>query len=321
MDERVGSTGGGRTGAGQATSGMDPDAARTPVYLLRPKATVAIAVGVGALVGWTWLASMVAAMLATTDMSTLGPGMGLLNSLNGLADLTPEMRAGLTMLCGPTGTAWSFTDGLTVLAMWVAMVLAMMLPSAVPVLLSYADLADAKRREGLTAASPLVLAAGYLSIWLVFALVATLAQALLTRLTVLTPAGLTASQVLAGTTLIAAGLYQFSPLKLGCLTRCRFPAPYFAEAWTPRRAGVFRQGIEQGLDCLGCCWALMVVMFAVGVMNVVWIAILGAVMVVEKVTTSMWVPRLVGLVLLAWGALLIAASPVGAALLARFSGH
>ena len=251
---------------------------------------------VGALVGWAWLASMIAGMLAVTDMATLGPGMGLLNRINGFADFGPEVRAALTVLCGPAGASWTLAEAGAVFAMWVAMVLAMMLPSAAPVLTSYARLAEAKQRNGLRTASPVVLAAGYLAIWVGFAGAATLAQALLTRLSVLTPVGLTASELLAGTTMIAAGLYQFSPLKLGCLARCRNPAPYFADNWTPRSLGIFRQGIEQGLDCLGCCWALMVVMFAVGVMNVVWIAVLGAVMTIEKLTTSLWVSRAIGLV-------------------------
>ncbi len=315
METGVGSTGGGRNGEGVATAG-----AAVPLGLLRrPKVLVWSAVGIGAVVGWAWLAAMIAGMLDTTDMTTLGPGMGLLNRINGLAALPPEVRAAFTVLCGPTGEAWTLGDAAAVLAMWVAMVLAMMLPSAAPVLTSYARLAEEKLRAGSASASPLYLAAGYLTIWLVFAVVATGAQALLTQLRVLTPAGLTASQVLAGTTLFAAGLYQFSPLKLGCLTRCRYPAPYFADNWTPRAARVYRQGIELGLDCLGCCWALMVVMFAVGVMNVVWIAVIGAVMTVEKVTFSAWVPRLIGVVLLLWGLALIGFSPVGAALLSRFA--
>lgn len=316
METGVGSTGESRNG-GEPIGPSGAGASAVVALSRRPTLVVWLAVGVGALVGWGWLAAMIAGMLATTDMATLGPGMGLLNRLNGFAALTPEMRAALTVICGPTGEAWTLSETAAVAAMWVAMVFAMMLPSAAPVLVSYARLAEEKRRAGETTVSPLVLAAGYLTIWIAFALAATLAQALLTRLRVMSPAGTTISEVLAGTTLLAAGLYQFSPLKLGCLTRCRNPALYFAHDWTPRAARVFRQGIDQGLDCLGCCWALMVVMFAVGVMNVVWIAVIGAVMTIEKVTTSMAVPRLVGVVLLAWGAALVAASPVGAALLAR----
>lgn len=316
MDRRSGSAAEG--GGGAATVDVAVDRPSPFAALRRPKVVVWLAVGFGAAIGWGWLAAMVAGMLASTDMATLGPGMGVLNRLNGLAAMPVEVRAALTVLCGPTGEAWTASGGLAVFAMWVAMVLAMMLPSAAPVLTSFASLAETKRRAGEPAASPLVLAAGYLTVWIVFSGFATVAQGVLTQLRVLTPAGLTASQVLAGTTLFAAGIYQFSPLKLGCLTRCRYPAPYFADNWTARTAGVYRQGIEQGIDCLGCCWALMVVMFAVGVMNVVWIAIIGAVMTLEKVTYSAVVPRLVGVVLLVWGAALVAFSPVGSILLARF---
>jgi len=285
--------------------------------LARPHVAVAVFVTIAVLVGWVWLGAMVAGMLATTDMGTLGPGMGLFNRLNGLAELSPETRAALTVLCGPVGTSWSALDWGTVFAMWVAMVMAMMLPTAIPVFRAYADLGDERLRAGETIASPVHLALGYLAVWIGFSVVATAAQGLLTQARLLSPAGLPASEVLAGTTIFAAGLYQFTPLKWACLARCRTPHPFFADNWTNRAAGVFRQGIAQGVDCMGCCWALMVVMFAVGVMNVVWIVILGAIMTIEKLSPSPWVSRVVGLVFLAWGAGLVAASPVGVALLSR----
>lgn len=267
--------------------------------------------------GWIWLGAMVTAMLTRTDMAVLGPGMGIFNRINGFSSLSPEFRAGLSMLCAPVTTSWGASDWATVFAMWVAMVAAMMLPSALPVLTAHADLGAVRAAKGERVVSPIVLGLGYLAVWTAFALVATLAQGALTQARLLTPAGLPASLVLAGTTLIAAGFYQFSPLKAGCLIRCRSPRVIFTESWSDRVAGVFRQGIEQGLDCLGCCWALMVVMFAVGVMNVVWIAVIGAVMVWEKLTSSFWASRVIGVVLIVWGALMIANSPVGAALLAR----
>jgi predicted metal-binding membrane protein len=285
--------------------------------LARPHVAVAVFVSIAVLVGWAWLGAMVAAMLAGTDMATLGPGMGIFNRLNGLSDLSPETRAALTLLCGPIGAAWRPLDWAGVFAMWVAMVMAMMVPTAVPVFRAYADLGAERQRAGERIASPVFLGFGYLAIWIGFSAVATLAQGLLTQARLLSPAGLPASEVLAGTTIFAAGLYQFTPLKWACLARCRTPHPFFADRWTNRAAGVFRQGLAQGLDCLGCCWALMVVMFAVGVMNVVWIVALGAIMTIEKLSPSPWVSRIVGLVFLAWGAGLVAASPVGVALLSR----
>jgi predicted metal-binding membrane protein len=283
----------------------------------RARVAVAVFVAVAAGLGWAWLGAMVVAMLSGTDMAALGPGMGIFNRLNGFAGLSPEMRAGLAMLCAPVTSSWAMTDWVTVFAMWMAMVAAMMLPTAVPVLMAHADLGATRAARGERVVSPIVLGLGYLAVWTSFALVATAAQGILTQARLLTPAGLPASLVLAGTTLIAAGIYQFSPLKAGCLVRCRSPRVVFAESWSDRVGGVFRQGIEQGIDCLGCCWALMVVMFAVGVMNVVWIAVLGAVMVWEKLSSSPWVSRGIGVILIVWGAVMIANSPVGAALLAR----
>ena len=283
----------------------------------RMRAVVFAFVGIGAALGWAWLVAMVAAMIAATDMSALGPGMGLLNRINGFADLSPEMRAGLAALCGPVTSVWSAADWATVAAMWVAMVAAMMLPSAAPVLTAYADMGAERVARGETMVSPVVLGLGYLAVWLGFAALATAAQGALTTARLLTPAGVPVSQVLGGTTMIAAGLYQFTPLKLACLSRCRAPRPFFADHWSDRVGGVFRMGVAQGVDCMGCCWALMVAMFAVGVMNVVWIALFGVISTVEKLLPSAWISRVVGAILIAWGLATLASSPIGAVWLGR----
>ncbi len=296
----------------------EPTASAPRRRLFSPHLAVAVFVAVAFVLGWAWMGAMIAGMVARTDMATLGPGMGIFNRINGLDGLSAETRAALTVLCGPVGEVWSLSDWAIVFAMWVAMVMAMMVPTAVPVFRAYADLGAERQLRGETIVSPVALALGYLAVWIAFSVVATAAQGLLTQARLLTPAGLPASQVLTATTMIAAGLYQFSPLKWACLARCRTPRPFFADSWTNRVLGVFRQGIAQGLDCMGCCWALMVVMFAVGVMNVVWIAVLGAIMTIEKLSPSFWVSRVIGLVFIAWGAALLWGSPVGAALEARF---
>lgn len=286
--------------------------------LVSPHLAVGLFVAVAVALGWAWMGAMIAGMVARTDMATLGPGMGIFNRINGLDGLSAETRAALTMLCGPVGAVWSAADWAVVFAMWVAMVMAMMVPTAIPVFRAYADLGAERARAGERIVSPVVLALGYLAVWIGFAILATAAQGFLTQARLLTPAGLPASQVLAATTMIAAGLYQFSPLKGACLARCRTPRPFFADHWTDRALGVFRQGVAQGFDCMGCCWALMVVMFAVGVMNVVWIVVLGAIMTLEKLSPSIWASRTIGIVFIAWGGLLLLESPIGGALLARF---
>jgi len=104
---------------------------------------------------------------------------------------------------------------------------------------------------------------------------------------------------------LLAGLYQFTPLKHACLNRCQHPLPFFFANWTTRTRGVFRLGVRQGLYCLGCCWAMMLLMFAVGAMNIIWMAVLGIIMAAEKMTTTDRFSRAVGAVLIAIGAALV----------------
>ena len=173
-----------------------------------------------------------------------------------------------------------------VAAMWGAMTLAMMLPSAAPMILTYAEIADTAARKNETVVSPFVIAAGYTVVWFGFAAAATLTQLALTRAALLDPSMVSVSGLFSGAIFIAAGCYQFSALKHACLTQCQHPFPFFFTNWPTTPRGVFRLGIRQGLFCLGCCWAMMLVMFAVGVMNVVWMAALGIVMTVEKIGTG-----------------------------------
>jgi predicted metal-binding membrane protein len=203
-----------------------------------------------------------------------------------------------------------------VAAMWGAMVLAMMLPTAAPMIVAYAEIADTAARKGERVVTPVVLAAGYTVVWLGFAAAATLAQVALTRAALLDASLSTASGLIAGAIFISAGLYEFSALKHACLTQCQRPFPFFFTNWATTPRGVFRLGLKQGLYCVGCCWAMMLVMFAIGVMNIVWMAALGIVMTVEKVIVGIWFTRVVGVALLAGGVALVAVSVA-----AHWPGH
>jgi predicted metal-binding membrane protein len=284
----------------------------------RPRHALWATVLVGAGLGWAALLAMVAGggMAGGGGLAALGPGMGVFDAIAGFASLPEPIRAGLKALCLPsTGAAWGASDLALVAAMWVTMAFAMMLPTAAPMLRTYADIAETAARKGERAVPVLVLAAGYLTVWIGFAVLATAAQWGLIELRLVTPAMAPASLVLSGTTLVAAGLYQFTPMKNACLTRCRAPFSYFFARWTTAPAAVYRQGLEQGLNCLGCCWALMAVMFAVGVMNLVWIALIGVAMAVEKATSGPWPSRVIGAALVVWGLAMLAASPPGQRLL------
>jgi predicted metal-binding membrane protein len=201
-------------------------------------------------------------------------------------------------LCQPLG-AGSGLELALVFAMWVAMTLAMMLPTAAPMVLTYAEIADTAARKGEPAASPLLLTAGYVAVWLGFAAVATALQFAFTQFALL-DAG-RASPWLAGAIFLIAGLYQFSKLKHACLTQCQRPFPFFFANWTAEPCGVLLLGLRQGLACLGCCWAMMLVMFAAGAMNVIWMAALGVLMTIEKMTTTARFSHVVGIAFVAIG--------------------
>lgn len=294
-----------------------------------PRAVVLACIGVVSLAGWAYLAAMVAAMLPVMDMGELGPGMALFNAFNIFAGLPAEARAMLAAICLPEGAStfgmpasavWSAHDMLLVLVMWAAMALAMMLPTAAPVIAHFAEKVQQGPHEGRRALAPgratLVLALGYLSVWMAYAVVATLAQAALTMAGALTPMMAPVATVLAGTTLVAAGIYQFTPAKAACLWRCRNPRLFFAGHRPSTLAETFRLGVMQGLFCFGCCWALMTVMFAVGIMNVLWIALLGLLMGLEKTFLSERLPQVIGVFLLLWGGFLLSLAAFGRTALA-----
>ena len=190
--------------------------------------------------------------------------------------------------------------------MWAAMVLAMMLPTAGPMILTYAEIADTAARKREAVVSPILLTAGYAAVWLGFALLAASLQWILARAGLLDPGRL--GRLFAGIIFFGAGFYQFSALKQACLRLCQRPFPFFFANWTTQPRGVLRLGLRQGLYCLGCCSAMMLIMFAVGVMNIVWMAALGVVMTIEKMTSTARFSQAVGMALVAIGFGLVANS-------------
>lgn len=271
--------------AGHEFNHLPPAAAGLGHVFARPKLVAVLCVVVLAVLGWVYLALLLA-------------GMG--GSFGGYA-------AGMVQaLCQPLPDGTWNTSGVAVIAsMWGAMTLAMMLPSAAPMIMTYAGIADMAARKGERIVSPIVLAAGYTVVWLGFAVVATFLQIAITRLALLDAGMASASGLFSGAIFIGAGVYQFSALKHACLKRCQQPFPFFFANWATTSRGVFRLGVKQGLYCLGCCWAMMLVMFAVGVMNVVWMAGIGIIMAVEKMLTGRRFTYIVGVVLVASGAAII----------------
>ena len=294
----------------------------------KPRIFLFLAVGVASLFAWFYLFAMVVDMAPDMDMRALGPGMSAFNVFNGFESLDATTRAFIAAVCAPSAAlghfgmpsigAWGLQDLTIVFAMWVMMAIAMMLPTAAPILKSYATVQEAKGKK-VGAFSVFLLALGYLTIWVGFAGLATLVQWALTEVQTMSPVMAPASMVFSASTLLLAGLYQFTPAKQACLLRCQLPFPYFnsrSEKGVFRSfAGPYVMGLEQGIFCTGCTWALMTVMFAVGVMNVIWMAILGFLMAIEKVVPNPWVTRGIGIFLIVWGLLVLSISPAGRTIL------
>jgi predicted metal-binding membrane protein len=149
----------------------------------------------------------------------------------------------------------------------------------------------------------LVFAGGYVAVWTAFSIVATALQFALEKSTLLSPMMESASAALSGALLAAAGIYQWMPVKQACLARCRSPLEFMLMQWRPGTRGAFVMGVRHGIYCVGCCWALMLLLFVGGVMNMAWIAVLAAFIFLEKILPhGRWTGRIAGVILIAWGA-------------------
>jgi len=231
---------------------VDTQPQRTSALLWRqPRRTLAILVP--ALAGWAFLAWI------TLDMSH------------------PVAR--LTM---PGTSSWSTANLVAIFTMWGVMMAAMMLPSALPMTLTFVDLSQ---RSGDTARGRGFVAA-YLAVWLLFSVAATAAQWVLQELDWVDPMIVSTSTGLTAALLLIAGIYQFSPLKRVCLSRCRTPLGFLLGEWRPGISGSFVMGLRHGLYCVGCCWALMALLFVGGAMNLAWIAALSIAVALEKMVAG-----------------------------------
>jgi predicted metal-binding membrane protein len=198
---------------------------------------------------------------------------------------------------------WSARDLALLLLMWVVMMVGMMLPSATPMLLLYAQVARKAASEGRPLAPTGLFALGYATAWALFCVAATAAQWGLDRLALLSPAMVATSPALGAAILMGAGLYQLTPWKEACLRHCRAPALFLASRWRRGASGALRMGFEHGGFCLGCCWALMALLFVGGVMNLLWIGAITLFVLLEKLAPrGATGPRLGGFALLALGA-------------------
>ena len=252
-------------------------------------------------------------LLAWAYIFYLARGMAEMGETSGMGGMDGMEMTGARLLM-----AWGPVDFALMFLMWAVMMAAMMVPSAAPMILTFAAVNRRRAVSGRNSGGPIVpivpiapiipivptgvFLAGYLLVWSAFSLAATLGQWGLHSAALLSPMLSSASPILGGVLLLAAGAFQWSPLKYACLRQCRTPMGFLTNDWREGHRGALAMGLRHGAYCLGCCWALMGLLFVLGVMNLLWIAALAALVLAEKVAPAgHWVGRIAGLGLLAWG--------------------
>ena len=214
-----------------------------------------------------------------------------------MADMAPAMFA-----------PWTAADFALNLAIWWVMMPGMMLPSAAPMILTFATVNRGKRERGQPFVPTMVFTAGYLIAWGLFGVFATLADWALERAALISPITGRLPQLLGAIVVVAAGIYQLSPLKSVCLTHCRSPFDFVLNHWRDRASGALRMGLEHGLYCLGCCWFLMALMIAAGIMSLLWMAAIAVFILLEKLLPAgTWLARAGGVAMLGFGVYLLVA--------------
>jgi predicted metal-binding membrane protein len=199
--------------------------------------------------------------------------------------------------------AWGAGMFAFMFVMWAVMMVAMMLPSAAPMILTFAAVQRRRRAQGGAFVPTGVFIAGYLVVWAAFSLLATSAQYGLERAALVSPMMGKAAPWLGAVLLIGAGLFQFAPLKDVCLDKCRSPLSFIMTDWRDGTRGALVMGLRHGAYCAGCCWALMALLFVGGVMNLLWVAALALFVLIEKVVPAGGrLGKAGGILLVAWGA-------------------
>ncbi len=210
-------------------------------------------------------------------------------------------------MAGTSLAIWSWEEGLLLFVMWAMMMVAMMLPSAAPMIRLFSRIGAVRSTGGGRGTPVLFFAAGYVAVWCAFSTVAALIQWALHSLAVLSPDMRIGSPIAGAVILIAAGIYQWVPLKQSCLSHCRSPLGFLTTSWREGRGGAVRMGVEHGTFCVGCCWMLMALLFVAGVMNLWWVAALSALVLLEKtVVRGATIARVAGALFIVAGVALVA---------------
>lgn len=211
-----------------------------------------------------------------------------------------------TEMSMPNQQAWQSGDFILTFMMWAVMMVAMMTPSATPMILMFARLNRQRQSDQTPIPATMVFLLGYLLVWISFSAVATFVQWGLHSAALLSPEMVNVTPLLGGSLLVLAGVYQFTPIKHTCLSRCRTPLGFLMTEWREGTKGALIMGMRHGIYCVGCCWLMMALLFVAGVMNLLWVALIAACVLVEKIVPAgQWVSQAIGLITIGWGAWLL----------------
>lgn len=238
------------------------------------------------------------------DRATVGFALALITLLAWGYTVTLARTMGLSGgdMAMPQMHAWGAGTFAFMFAMWAVMMVAMMLPSAAPMILTFAAVQRHRQAQGGAFVPTGVFVSGYLIVWGLFSLLATSAQYGLERAALLSPMMQATAPWLGAALLVGAGLFQFAPLKDACLAKCRTPMGFIMTEWRDGARGALVMGLRHGAFCAGCCWALMALLFVGGVMNLLWVACLALFVLIEKVVPAGGrLGKAGGIVLVVWG--------------------
>jgi len=225
-----------------------------------------------------------------------------------LAAGMPSMASGTVAMrmAIPSDHNWALPDFAAMLLMWPVMMIAMMLPSATPMILLYEKINRKRESQGRPRDPVALFVGGYLLVWVGFSVLATILNWGLHTGGSLTSMMGRGTPFIAGVAMLGAGIYQWTSLKYACLTHCRSPVGFLMAHWREGRWGTVCMGLHHGLYCLGCCWLLMALLFVLGVMNLLWIAALTVFVLAEKVVPrGHLLSRIAGVFMITWGGWLI----------------
>ena len=269
---------------------------------LKDRMTVYVGVLIILIVSWGYIIGMGWHMgtLPFIENSNMSMNMDQSMSMN---DKKISILDTVLMWMPPSQGEWMFKDFFLLFIMWSVMMIAMMTPSILPMVMLFTVLNSKNKKNNKSSVSPLILLIGYLVSWVLFSLVITFPQYAMHKSGLLNPMMEPTHAYLGSAILILAGIYQFTPFKDACLSVCQSPLSFLMNNWKEGNLGAFLIGYKHGFYCIGCCWFLMMTLFALGVMNILWVAVLTLFVMFEKLSYRF--PLLfrysTGAIFIAWG--------------------